>query len=336
MAINLDNINSAFSNAKVNIAEISKISHSEQVPVSLIRPSEYNPYNQFDGENDNEIVRQLADSINVQGLIEPIVLNKINDNCYIILSGERRYKAVMILGWKYVPAQVYNNLDDITASLILHSSNLEVREYTSGQKLIFYKDVKKLLSQMKDNGQLTGGMQKAISNMLNVNERQVRKYERICNELSEDEQAQIIDNDLSINEGYKIAQQRKNERKHNEQSVREDNKISDSTASDMVQAKTELTKSPKKEITPAPQTPQTTMIRQSDDNSTESNQTTVVHFSDLSDKETILNFYKGYIPTVPEAVDFLTTLISENQNNDFTAIDREIREHIRTERNYIK
>lgn len=62
---------------------------------------------------------------------------------------------------------------------------------------------------MKSSRKLTGGMQKAIANMLHVNERQVRKYERICNELSEDEQEQIINNEISINEGYKIAQERK-------------------------------------------------------------------------------------------------------------------------------
>lgn len=209
MSIDLNNINAAFAKVENVSAEISAVSHSELVPLEYIVPSAYNPYNEFDGNNDNEAIKQLADSIAVQGLIEPIVLNKSSSEHYIILSGERRYKAISTLKWKTVPAQVYDNLNSDTANLILHTSNLEVREYTSGQKFIFYKDVKKILEKMKDKGKFNGAMQKAIANMLKINERQVRKYERICNELTESEQEEIINNNISINEAYKKAQSRK-------------------------------------------------------------------------------------------------------------------------------
>lgn len=309
MAINIDNINAAFSKVKAVTNNISIISHSENVALENIVPSDYNPYNEFDTQNDNQAVRQLADSIAVQGLIEPIVLNKVSNDKYIILSGERRYKAIRLLNWKSVTAQVYDNLDTTTANLILHTSNLEVRDYTSGQKLIFYKDVKKLLETMKADGKLTGGMQKSLANMLHINERQVRKYERICNELSEDEQEQIIKNEVSINDGYKIAQERKNERVTSDKSKPETDSIEDVPAEK------------KKDILADEPTPQAIQNRNSEQDTGKtqdtSNEKTFENIQDdfpenvldyvfrLYGKDKLLNFYKKFIPTENEAMDYI-------------------------------
>lgn len=308
MAINLDNISAAFGKVKAVANNISIISHSENVALENIVPSDYNPYNEFDTQNDNEAVRQLADSIAVQGLIEPIVLNKVSNDKYIILSGERRYKAIKLLNWKSVTAQVYDNLDTTTANLILHTSNLEVRDYTSGQKLIFYKDVRKLLEDMKSKGQLTGGMQKALANMLHINERQVRKYERICNELSEDEQEQIINNEVSINDGYKVAQERKNERVTSNKSELEADSVEDVPAEKKTDTLTDE---------PTPQALQNENSEQYTKKTQDtSNEKTFENIQDdfqesvldyvfrLYGKDKLIRFYKSFIPTPSEAIDY--------------------------------
>ncbi len=306
MAINLDNISAAFGKVKAVANNISIISHSENVALENIVPSDYNPYNEYDTQNDNEAVRQLADSIAVQGLIEPIVLNKVSNDKYIILSGERRYKAIKLLNWKSVTAQVYDNLDTTTANLILHTSNLEVRDYTSGQKLIFYKEVRKLLEDMKSKGQLTGGMQKALANMLHINERQVRKYERICNELSEDEQEDIINNKVSINDGYKVAQERKTEGELN--SKQQPEMVTSETFSPSKNKEDDL------EYEPIPQpklsskteeissTLDNRFIEDMQDNASED---VLDYVFRVYGKDKLLNFYKTFIPTENEATDYL-------------------------------
>ncbi|MEE1282873.1 MAG: ParB N-terminal domain-containing protein [Acutalibacteraceae bacterium] len=305
MAINFDNISAAFGKVKAVANNISIISHSENVALENIVPSDYNPYNEYDTQNDNEAVRQLADSIAVQGLIEPIVLNKVSNDKYIILSGERRYKAITLLNWKSVTAQVYDNLDTTTANLILHTSNLEVRDYTSGQKLIFYKDVRKLLEDMKSKGQLTGGMQKALANMLHINERQVRKYERICNELSEDEQEQIINNEVSINDGYKIAQERKNERV---MSNKPNFEIVSSETSSPAENKEAIEYEPIPQPKPSSKAEESSstldnrFIEDIQDNYSED---VLDYVFRVYGKEKLLNFYKTFIPTENEAIDYL-------------------------------
>lgn len=317
MAINLDNLNAAFAKANKATSEISKISHSEMVPMDLIYPSEYNPYNEFDNDNDGEIIKQLADSIAVQGLIEPIVLNKISEDKYIILSGERRFKAVSLLNWRSVNAQVYDNLDKTTANLILHTSNLEVREYSSGQKLVFFKDVKTLLEEMKSSRKLTGGMQKAIANMLHVNERQVRKYERICNELSEDEQEQIINNEISINDGYRIAQERKNERVSG-------NKHEPLIDISKTTAPAEKKNEPKSKTTAEKSEPAIINDYDKNDNQPEqglsdfsltspSDELINIAFKVYS-KNKLLTYYKAFIPTEAEGVNFLLSPLFSMKN----------------------
>ncbi|MEE1154053.1 MAG: ParB/RepB/Spo0J family partition protein [Acutalibacteraceae bacterium] len=313
MAINLDNISAAFGKVKAVANNISIISHSENVALENIVPSDYNPYNEYDTQNDNQAVRQLADSIAVQGLIEPIVLNKVKDK-YIILSGERRYKAIKLLNWKSVPAQVYDNLDTTTANLILHTSNLEVRDYTSGQKLIFYKDVRKLLEDMKSKGQLTGGMQKALANMLHINERQVRKYERICNELSEDEQEQIINNEVSINDGYKVAQERKNERVTNNKSELDTDSIEDVPAENK---KDTLAYEPTPQALKNENSEQYTKKTQdtsnekSFENIQDDFQESVLDYVfKLYGKDKLIRFYKSFIPTQNEAIDYFVSYFS--------------------------
>ncbi len=326
MAINIDNLTAAFNKANTVTSEINKISHNETVKLDVISPSEYNPYNEFDNNNDGEIVKQLADSIAVQGLIEPIVLNKISDEKYIILSGERRFKAVSLLGWKAINAQVYDNLDSTTARLVLHSSNLEVRDYTSGQKLVFYKDVKVILEKMKDEGKISGGLQKAIANMLHINDRQVRKYERICNELSEDEQEQIINNEVSINDGYKLAQQRKNENKKGEA---QQQKLIEPTEKE--DKENELNPSFEKL-----------------DESSSSEDNILSYIFRLFGKDKLLNYYCNFIPTQIEAAEFIfsykvlglksvvsidseyQTITINNRTYCFNEIDMLIRNYIRT------
>lgn len=80
-----------------NIAGITEIA------LSLIDTNPNQPRKTFDKESLNE----LADSIKIHGVIQPIILNKI-DNRYTIIAGERRFRASKIAGLKQIPAIVKN------------------------------------------------------------------------------------------------------------------------------------------------------------------------------------------------------------------------------------
>ena len=71
-----------------------------------IIPNRFQPRLQFDTEALNE----LAASIRVHGIIQPLVLRRVG-NKYEIIAGERRYKASQLVGLTQVPA-IICALDD--------------------------------------------------------------------------------------------------------------------------------------------------------------------------------------------------------------------------------
>ncbi len=75
--------------------------NSRQIPISSIITNPDQPRKNF----DQEALRELAQSIKEHGIIQPIILVKRDDN-YLIIAGERRYRAAKIAGLKSVPAIV--------------------------------------------------------------------------------------------------------------------------------------------------------------------------------------------------------------------------------------
>ena len=204
--INMANIQSALGKVKDAAAPLQNKGHTENVPVDFIRLADRNIYNEGDS---SETIKELADNIQACGLLHPITVNKIAPDNYQIISGERRYKAVTeYLHWKSVPCMVFDSLSPEAAQLKLCMANLAVREYSASQKYKFYLEVKALLEKMKASGEYKGGMQKGIAELLNVTERQVKKYYRL-EKLPEEVQRDVLDGKISINKALETAQKSK-------------------------------------------------------------------------------------------------------------------------------
>lgn len=209
MGVNLENINLGLSCVADITEKFKSISHFENVPLQYIKTASNNPYKENDTE---ETIRELADSINANGLIHPICLNQISPTEYIIISGERRFTAITKhLDWETVPSNVFDNLSANEAELKLHLANLDAREYSSAQKLKFYEAVEKLIQNMIDTGEYSGSKQQAISQVLNVSTRQVRKYKIICEKLDDSQKEQIYKGEMTITDAAKSATQPKAE-----------------------------------------------------------------------------------------------------------------------------
>ncbi|MEG1500046.1 MAG: ParB/RepB/Spo0J family partition protein, partial [Clostridia bacterium] len=74
-----------------------------EVDIALIDANPNQPRKNFDKESLNE----LANSIKMHGVIQPIVLNK-NGSRFLIIAGERRFRASKIAGLSTIPAVVKN------------------------------------------------------------------------------------------------------------------------------------------------------------------------------------------------------------------------------------
>lgn len=198
--INVANISAGLSKVKSITESLGNLSHFEMVPSKSITAADHNPYAKHD---TSESLLELAQSIKTNGLIHPIVVNKVADDIYKIISGERRFGAINnYLHWSNVPCMVYDNISMNAAELKLHAANLDVREYSTAEKFGFYKESERLLQSMKESGEYKGPLQKGIAELLGVSTRQVRKYQAIM-KLPSEKQKAVADGEISINDACK-------------------------------------------------------------------------------------------------------------------------------------
>lgn len=76
----------------------------EGVDISLIYANPNQPRKNF----DETALKELAMSIKTHGIIQPIVLNRAEDGKYMIIAGERRWRAAKIAGLTQIPAFIRN------------------------------------------------------------------------------------------------------------------------------------------------------------------------------------------------------------------------------------
>ena len=73
-----------------------------EIAISKIEANPYQPRTKF----DQEALQELADSIRIQGIIQPITVRQTAENSFQIISGERRLQASRSIGLTSIPAYV--------------------------------------------------------------------------------------------------------------------------------------------------------------------------------------------------------------------------------------
>ena len=73
-----------------------------ELDINKIEPSGNQPRKNFNEDS----IQELAESITIHGLIEPIIVKKSDNGFYKIIAGERRWRAAKIAGLKKIPALV--------------------------------------------------------------------------------------------------------------------------------------------------------------------------------------------------------------------------------------
>lgn len=73
-----------------------------EIKISEIEVNPFQPRSDFDAQS----LQELADSIKLQGLIQPITLRRVNPHRYQLISGERRLRASKLAGLTHIPAYV--------------------------------------------------------------------------------------------------------------------------------------------------------------------------------------------------------------------------------------
>ncbi|EGY80564.1 ParB/RepB/Spo0J family partition protein [Peptoniphilus indolicus] len=123
--------------------EVAKILNEEsktgvtKIPISKIKPNEKQARKLFNEEK----LKELAESIEEFGIIQPLIL-KENGEEYQIIAGERRYRAAKLAGLEEVPA-IIKNITEEEADKISLIENVQRVDLNPIEEALGYKSVMK-------------------------------------------------------------------------------------------------------------------------------------------------------------------------------------------------
>lgn len=116
-------------NVKVDINEEFP---TQEIDINLIDRNPNQPRKTFDEES----LRSMATSISMYGVLQPILLVKSDGGRYLIIAGERRFRASLLAGQKTIPAIVKDltqqQIQEISLIENLHRENLNAIEAAEG------------------------------------------------------------------------------------------------------------------------------------------------------------------------------------------------------------
>lgn len=197
--------------------EVPKNKQIQDIELDKIVPNRYQPRREFSDDS----IKELAETLDKDGLLQPIVVREDGEDHYEIIAGERRYRAAKSLNWETIPAIVNNMNDDQAASLAL-IENLqredlnpidEAKAYTNLMKLndltqtALAKDMGKSQSYVANKLRLLkldDDVQKAL-----IEGKITARHGRALLNLSDDDQERVLkeieDKGLNVKQTEEIA-----------------------------------------------------------------------------------------------------------------------------------
>jgi len=137
----------------------------KQLPIEILCRGRFQPRRHFDPDS----LKELADSILSQGLIEPLIVRPLAENdTYEIIAGERRWRAAMLAGLTEVPCLIGHYTDEQTAAVSI-IENIQREDLSPLEEAEAYQ---RLLDEFcfvqEDIAQMVGKSRSHIANMLRL------------------------------------------------------------------------------------------------------------------------------------------------------------------------
>lgn len=134
------------------------------LPITKVEPRREQPREYF----DEAALQELADSIAQFGLIQPIVVRKLDSGYYQIIAGERRWRASRLAGLSEIPVRVIEADDRRTAELAL-VENLQREDLNPIEEAKGYKTLIDVYGMTQDEAAKSVGRSRpAITNSLRL------------------------------------------------------------------------------------------------------------------------------------------------------------------------
>lgn len=109
--------------------------------LKLLQVSEIVQGKNIRNEKDSEIF-ELAESIERQGLINPITVQKRDDGKYEVIAGHRRFEAVKRLGYLHVECNILDDLNEKEIILAQIAENCQRKQMSAAELVDTFEDLK--------------------------------------------------------------------------------------------------------------------------------------------------------------------------------------------------
>lgn len=146
---------------------------TQQIPLGQIESNSGNFYKVED-------VTELAESIELIGLKQPLVVLEVDDTHYRLIAGHRRYKALTELGRESAPCVVQRNLTEAQEQLALILTNSTARELSYYEKYQQAQRLKELFIKRREEGaELPGRIRDMVAEAMQESASNIARMEAI-------------------------------------------------------------------------------------------------------------------------------------------------------------
>ena len=155
-------LDALLSNEADNVS--SKIEATNVMPLSQLTPGKFQPRKNFNQDS----LKELAESIKAQGIIQPILVRMTSNNQYEIIAGERRWQAAKIAKLDEVPV-VLKDISDSTALAMALIENIQREDLNVIEEA---RGIKRLIDEFNITheaaAEAVGKSRAAVSNTLRL------------------------------------------------------------------------------------------------------------------------------------------------------------------------
>lgn len=189
----------------LNIEQATNAFKIEYIRYEDIKVNDFNFYVVDD-------VDALKNSIEMQGLFQPLMVKRDNDGKFVLISGHRRFKAIQLLKsegsdkFNTVPCRVMD-LDELNSELALITANSTARELTEYEKMRQVVLTKEILLKMQEEKNIPGKIRDLVAKQLKMSQTSVQRYDYVNKNAIPDVAERLKEQKITITAAEELAKQ---------------------------------------------------------------------------------------------------------------------------------
>lgn len=185
--------------------EQNAVERTDIIPIDSIV---FNQDNIFNIDDSQESIKELAENIKENGLLHNIVVVETEPKKYLLISGERRTKAMQYLGEDKIRATVKKNLSELEILKMLFFANSETREYSVEEKVQIIEGFQAKIKKFESTSEKEAAIKfrEYVAQAFNVSDRQAYKLISITSELIAPLKELLFDETIDTNTAAALAQ----------------------------------------------------------------------------------------------------------------------------------